>query len=187
MTERRDEAPVAAVLLGVAVVAMAYLGFFRLNQFLFDTLFKVNDHVSWIFLPAAIRMVAVLLLGWPGVLGLALGSLLVDADLLMSDTPQALTQALVSSVPSLLAMRAVQRMQGLRADLAGMTGQQVLGFGLGGAAASSLAHTCYFALRAESIAPFTHLVPMFIGDLLGTLLMLYAAALVLRRVRVPRY
>ncbi len=40
-------------------------------------------------------------------------------------------------------------------------------------------------LRAESMQPLSGLVPMFVGDAIGTVVMLYLGAMVLRRVRLP--
>jgi hypothetical protein len=64
-----------------------------------------------------------------------------------------------------------------------MTGRQLLVFGLAGGVTSSLVHTLYFVGREGSLAPFHGFVPMFVGDSMGTLLMLYAGAIGLRRIR----
>jgi hypothetical protein len=94
-----------------------------------------------------------------------------------------LALATLSSVPSLLAARLVQRALQIGHDLAGMTGRQLLVFGLAGGVTSSLVHTLYFVGREGSLAPFHGFVPMFVGDSMGTLLMLYAGAIGLRRIR----
>jgi hypothetical protein len=169
---------------GVVVVALVYLLFFRLNAWLFDRV-KVSDYISWVFLPAAIRMLAVLLLGWAGVIGLYLGSLTQLGPTLATDPVNALALAAVSSLPCLVAARIVQRVQGVGADLAGMTGRQLLICGLAGGLASSAAHTLYFALIALSTTPLAGFLPMLVGDTVGMLLMLYLAAIVLHRLRLP--
>lgn len=171
-------------LAGMAAVAVAYIFFYELNEWIFS-LTKVTDHISWVFLPAAIRMLAVLLLGWVGVAGLYLGSLSQLGDLLEVDPARALWVAGLSSVPCLLAARTVQRALRVQADLAGMTGRQLLVFGLAGGLASSGAHSVYFALEAESAQPLAGFLPMFVGDALGTLIVLYMSALVLNRL-LPR-
>lgn len=126
---------------GMAAVALAYVLFFKLNEWLFS-MAKVSDHISWVFLPAAIRMLAVLLLGWAGVAGLYLGSLSMLGASFSVDPLAALVIAGISSVPCLLAARIVQRLLGVSSDLAGMTGRQLLIFGVAGGLASSGAHTC---------------------------------------------
>lgn len=171
-------------LAGMAAIAVAYVFFFKLNDWLFSVV-KVSDHISWVFLPAAIRMLAVMLLGWVGVAGLYLGSLSQLGGMLEADPVRALVIAGISSVPCLLAARLVQRALRVPGDLAGMTGPHLLVFGLAGGLASSGAHTLYFALEAASLAPLAGFMPMFVGDTVGTLIVLYAGALVLNRL-LPR-
>ncbi len=169
---------------GAATAALAYALFFELNDWLFS-LAAVSENISWVFLPAAVRMIAVLMFGWAGVLGLFVGSLTVIWDQVIDEPAHAVSLALLSSVPSLLAARFVQRALGIGADLGGMTGRHLLGFGLAGGLANSLVHTIYFASRAGSLEPLQGFVPMFVGDSVGTLIMLYLGALLLRRIRLP--
>lgn len=167
-------------LAGMAAVALAYVCFFKLNDWLFSVA-KVSDQISWVFLPAAIRMLAVMLFGWAGVAGLYLGSLSQLGGMLEADPVRALVIAGISSVPCLLAARLAQRALRIPGDLAGMTGRHLLVFGLAGGIASSGVHTLYFALEAASLAPLAGFMPMFVGDTLGTLIVLYGGALVLNR------
>ncbi len=169
---------------GMAAVALAYVLCFKLNAWLFSVA-KVTDHISWIFLPAAIRMLAVLLLGWAGVAGLYLGSLSLLGSLFEFDPVGALIVAGLSSVPCLIAARVVQRLLGVGSDLAGMTGGQLLLFGVAGGFLSSGVHTLYFAYAAGSLDPLQGFVPMFVGDTVGTFIVLYAGALVLNRLVPP--
>jgi hypothetical protein len=171
-------------LVGAVTTALAYSLFFFANDWLFQ-IARVSDHISWVFLPAAIRMLAILMFGWAGVVGLFIGSLAVIWDLMLEEPAHALTLAVLSSVPSMLAARFVQRAIGIGADLAGMTGRHLLCFGLAGGLLNSLVHTVYFATREGSLGPLHGFVPMFVGDTLGTLIVLYLGALALRRVRVP--
>ncbi len=170
--------------IAAACTALAYAGFFVLNRWLFST-FVVSEYIAWVFLPAAIRMVAVLLAGWAGVVGLFVGSLAVISPLLQSDPVHALILATLSSVPSLYAARAVRWLRRLPGTLTGMTGRDLLCFGLAGGLANSTVHTLYFMLRAESWQPLAGFVPMFVGDAVGTFLMLYLGAMGLRRIRLP--
>lgn len=171
-------------LFSVASVSLAYVVFYDINAWLFST-YKVSENISWVFLPAAIRMIAVLLAGWAGVVGLFVGSVLVDQSRLLADPAHALILATLSSVPSIFAVQALRRFLAIPRDLRGMTGRHLLWFGLAGGLANSAAHTVYFATRASSLQPLGGFVPMFVGDTLGTLLMLYAVAVLLRHVRLP--
>lgn len=170
------------ILFSMASVALAYVVFYDINGWLFST-YKVSENISWVFLPAAIRMIAVLLAGWAGVGGLFLGSLMVDLPDLFTDPTHTLILAALSSVPSIFAAQALQRFLAIPRDLGGMTGRHLLWFGLAGGLFNSGAHTAYFMARASSLDPLSGFVPMFVGDTVGTFLMLYAAALALRQVR----
>ncbi len=167
---------------GAVVTALAYVFFFELNDWLFS-LAKVSDNISWVFLPAAIRMLAVLLFGWAGVLGLFVGSLSIIVNQIATQPGHVLALAALSSVPSLLAARMVQGALEIADDLGGMTGRQLLVFGLAGGLANSLVHTLYFVGREGALEPFHGFVPMFVGDSVGTLILLYVGALALRRFR----
>lgn len=169
---------------GAAIVALAYLLFYRLNAWLFDEI-KVSDFVSWIFLPAAIRMVAVLLLGWAGVAGLFIGSLLTIVPVLVQDPAHALTLATLSSVMPILAARAVQKLAGISTDLSGLMARHLFLFSLAGGLVNSVAHIAYFMLHDETLSHLGSLPAMFVGDTVGTLVMLYGAAIIMRRF-VPR-
>ena len=50
-------------LVQLSVVAGFWVGLFALNGWLFDR-FAFSENVSWVFLPAALRMIAVLLAPW---------------------------------------------------------------------------------------------------------------------------
>ncbi len=165
---------------GMAAVALTYVLCFKLNEWLFSVA-KVSDHISWIFLPAAIRMLAVLLLGWAGVAGLYIGSLSLLGSLFEFDPLAALFVAGLSSVPCLVAARVVQRLLRVGSDLSGMTGGQLLLFGVAGGFLSSGVHTLYFAYASQNLQALEGFVPMFVGDTVGTLIMLYLGALILNR------
>ncbi len=171
-------------ILGVVGVSVAYLVFYKFNDWVFNQV-KVTDFVSWVFLPAAIRMLSVLLFGWAGVLGLFLGSLASISHLVVDEPVRSVTLAILSSVPSLLAARLVQKAASIPLDLAGLQPRHLLLFGLIGGLFNSASHALYFALSEQSLEPLANFVPMLIGDTVGTLIVLYAGALVLRRIAPP--
>lgn len=169
---------------GACSAALAFYSSYFLSAWLFSA-FEVTQNVSWIFLPAVIRMLAVLLAGWAGVVGLFVGAVLVNSPTLLTDTAHVLTLGILSSVPSLYAAQAVQRVLRIPSTLAGMSGRHLMYFGITGGLFNSTAHTLYFTLRAESLQPLDGFVPMFVGDTIGTFLVLYTGAFLLRRVRLP--
>lgn len=184
MSETADRSQMRTWALGAVCVAIAYVGFFQLNAWMFSNLI-VSDNIAWVFLPAAVRMIAVLLIGWAGVIGLFIGSLAVILPELQDEPSHALALGVLSSLPPLLAAQAVRKALSVPVDLAGMTGMHLLLFGIAGGLANSIGHALYFAARAQSLEPLGGFVPMFVGDTVGTFLMLYASAMLLRRLRLP--
>lgn len=160
-------------------VAAAWVLLFELNTFF--TVFEASPYVSWVFLPAAMRMLAVLWLGWTGVAGLFLGALVTNDDLIQTDPAAAITLSALSSLPSLLAAKAVASLLRVPADLAGLRPAHLFVYGVAGAAASVVAHNAYFALRDESPAAFSAALPMFVGDVAGTMTVLLVMAAILRK------
>lgn len=169
---------------GASSAALAFYSSYFLSTWLFSD-FEVTQNISWIFLPAAIRMLAVLLAGWAGVVGLFVGAVLVNAPTLLTDTGHVLTLGLLSSVPSLYAAQAVQRVLRIPSSLAGMTGRHLMYFGITGGLVNSTVHTLYFTVRAGSLQPLDGFLPMFVGDTIGTFIVLYTGAFLLRRMRLP--
>lgn len=169
---------------GASSAALAFYSSYFLSTWLFSA-FEVTQNISWIFLPAAIRMLAVLLAGWAGVVGLFVGAVLVNAPTLLTETAHVLMLGLLSSVPSLYAAQAVQRVLRIPSNLAGMTGRHLVCFGVAGGLVSSTVHTLYFILRAESLHPLEGFVPMFVGDAIGTFFVLYTGAFLLRHMPLP--
>mgnify|MGYP001346210927 CR=1 FL=1 len=53
----------------ILLSAFLFVGFFRLNDLLFIA-FEHAEGINWIFLPAGFRVLLVLVLGWPGALGI---------------------------------------------------------------------------------------------------------------------
>jgi len=59
------------------MVSLTWILLFYLNALIFQTL-SINHLVSWIFLPACIRLLSVLIFEWAGVFGLFLGALVTS-------------------------------------------------------------------------------------------------------------
>ena len=97
------------------------------------------------------------------------------------DPARALSLAVLSSVLPMAAALSVRHFLDVPEDLAGMSGKQLLSFGLAGGLFNSVGHNLYFAATAGKLEVLGGIVPMFVGDTLGTFIMLYLGALVLNR------
>lgn len=165
-------------------VAVAWYLLYHLNQWMFASL-SLSPQVSWVFLPAAIRMLAVVLFGWAGVLGLFLGALFTNQ--LFGEVPPmtAVTVSVLSALGPWLAFRTCTQWLNLPDDLSGLKPSHLLILSAVGAFFICVPHCIFFYLSGISLSLWTDLIPMFTGDLVGTLMVLYAASLLIKCL-IPR-
>ncbi|PUE21884.1 hypothetical protein B9Z38_01190 [Limnohabitans sp. MMS-10A-160] len=163
-----------AVVLSLVSAAL-FAGFFRLNELIFSAL-EHSQGVNWIFLPAGFRVLLVLGMGLPGCLGIFLGTLYLDhAHLLHGHAMLIFLTGIVSGFTPWVVMKTMSHRGLLSADLKNLTYQQLLNFTLFYAAANAVLHQLLWALiNVHSHQMMVELWPMFVVDLLGALLMLYA-------------
>jgi len=163
-----------AVVLSLVSAAL-FAGFFRLNELIFSAL-EHSQGVNWIFLPAGFRVLLVLGMGLPGCLGIFLGTLYLDqTHLLHGHAMLIFLTGIVSGFTPWVVLKTMSHKGLLSADLKNLTYQQLLNFTLFYAAANAVLHQLLWALiNVHSHQMMVELWPMFVGDLLGALLMLYA-------------
>ncbi len=161
------------------VVALLWLLLFRLNQWAFSS-FEVTVFITWVFLPAAIRMLAVMVCDWVGALGLFAGALFTNQTDPTGELTDGLMLAFLSATGPLVAFWFCTRFLSLPSNLTGLTARQLLVFATMGAVFNAVPHNIYFYLSGRMASPIEGLVPMFFGDLLGTVVVLYAVSFALR-------
>ena len=111
--------------LPVGGVALTWVALFELNAYWFEFL-AVSPYVGWVFLPAALRVLAVLLFKTRGVLGLFLGAFITNASLWGSEWWNALALSAVSALSPALALWLGVRWLDLMPTLDGLKGWQLL-------------------------------------------------------------
>lgn len=163
-------------IIAVIGVAIVWLAFFRLNDWLFSQL-AYTERAHWIFLPAALRVIAVLLLGGKGAVGLMAGAYLT----LPHENPNDLTYEIALSVSSglapLAAVAICQRFFKINSDLGGLRGSHIVALSVVSALANSaLLNILMFATgrhHGDGVLAAT----IFIGDLFGAAALLLAIAI----------
>lgn len=156
-------------------VAIAWMLLYWLNEWLFESV-AVSQHISWVFLPAALRMLAVLLTGWVGVLGLFVGSLITGFySIDHASVGQVIALAGVSALAPMLALIVVGRALRLHRNLQGFNVSQLLILSLVCAGLTAGLHGLNLVMSEIVPSFFQAFVPLFVGDLAGTLIMLYLA------------
>jgi hypothetical protein len=176
----------ADFILAAGVTAGAWTVLYQVNA-RWLTALEWADGVSWIFLPAAVRLLAVLLFGSAGALGLFVGGLFTMSMIEEAPLPKALGIAGVSALAPLLAVGLTLRRLRLPASLSGLGTRHLVLLALASAAASVLLHNLYYWFSDQRGDPLSGLLPMFAGDIAGTVIVLYVVRSALRlHLRVGR-
>ena len=174
--------------LSIAASALLYTGFFYINAWLFSAL-EVHPGANWIFLPAGLRLLNTLLLGGEGAIGL----LLASSFLAMRGTqPDPITAAVVpfisAGAPYLIYRFALFR--GLPSTLEKLTPASLSVLIVLYAAASSFLHAIWYTMRGVSQGFLSSFSAMFVGDLIGTMIVIYSIKLLLTlrdRMKTPAH
>ena len=157
------------------MVVLAWVIFYRMSLWLF-AYFEYNPRVYWVFLPAGIRMISVFIFGWAGVLGLFIGSVITNEAEMSS---YVIYLAAISSLAPMVAKRTCKWWLNIPGTLQGLSGKQLLVFSVVGALANSLFSSLHFYVSGVSKG-LNDFFPMFVGDLLGTLVIFYLIAKILQ-------
>lgn len=158
----------------IFLVAVVWIFLYYLNQSI--GFFYLNDYVSWIFFPATVRLLSVLLFGGPGVAGLFLGCLVTTIPLAETKVALLMIPA-ISSISPYIAVWVCLKLMRTGRNLQNLTGAQLLIMAFATASLSSLAHSIYFYYNGEPV----FLWRMLIGDFIGSLFILYMAKALLNR------
>lgn len=171
----------ALVIVGVAVV---WLAFFKLNAFAFSYL-EHSSRAHWIFLPAALRVISVLLFEEAGVVGLMLGAYFTLPHDETSSLAYELMLSASSAIAPLIAIWACQRFFKIAHNLAGLRGHHIIALSIASAAANSIVLNASMAISGKLHGDWNQVATIFVGDMLGaaTLLSVFAllAALITKR------
>lgn len=166
---------VRSFLIQLSIIVSLWVSLYALNGWMFERL-AFSAHVSWIFLPAALRMIAILLAGWVGTLGIFLGSLLTCVYFAGITQPVSiLAISGVSALAPTFALLVCAKFWGNRINLAGLSPLNLLTLGVVAAASTAVMHNIYFAISGQVESVARSVGAMFVGDLVGTLAVLYAA------------
>jgi hypothetical protein len=131
--------------------------------------------VNWIYLPTGIRLLSTLLLGADGAIGLFVSGLIVDfAYYFPHDPIRAIVGAVISAVGPYAVYRLALERYGLKASLMNLTPTRLLVLAVAVATANTVLHHIWFALTGDTRNFVERFCMMYLGDLLGALITLYA-------------
>ena len=159
--------------------AIAWIGLFELNAYLFEGL-VVNQNVSWVFLPAFVRVLSVLLAGYAGVVGLFVGALFTNLPINSVELIDVLALTSLTAINPLLAVWLLVRYFGLKTDLSDLRWWHLIAFATAGAISNVVLTQTYLSHSLRQDVSTGSWWPMLVGDLVGTFVMLYAASFLMR-------
>ncbi len=166
-----------ASLISIALTAALYFGFFHLNYWLFQPL-ELHAGANWVFLPAGLRLMCTLVFGLDGAIGLLIAALFLLHAGLAQDPVTHLVSALISAgAPYLVYLGALRA--GMPPNLEKLSSGLLSVLALIYALAGSALHSLWFVARGVYPNFLHNWITMFIGDLLGTLIMIYALKIML--------
>lgn len=165
------------ILLVLATIIL-FLVMLVINEWLFRHL-EFAPGINWVYLPAGVRLLCTLLFREAGAIGLLIVSWGVSFLWLFPHDPlRAFMGGILAALAPYLVYRLAQRMYGLHSSLANLTPARLLVLAVAYSVASPLLHHLWFALqgRDDLLRGFA---AMFIGDLAGTLIVIYTIKLAL--------
>jgi hypothetical protein len=173
----------AASVVGTALV---FIGSLWANQEIFSHSEFVRG-VNWVYLPAGIRLLSTLLFGVDGALGLLLASWLVNFYYFFPHDPiRSFVGGILATAAPFAVYRLAREIYGLDASLANLTAGRLLLLTVAYALAGPLLHHIWFYLSGDQQNIVSRFFAMMIGDLCGTLIVIYTLKIVLHFLPVPQ-
>lgn len=174
----RNDVLVSLVVIGL--VALLWVITFWINTWL-DPVFFEHVGVSWVFLPAGIRLLSVAVFRWDGVFGLSVGTL-VTSIALYDDTLLIVGTAILSGLAPMLALQLLERARVVNTDLRAITPLGIISMCFVFAALNTALGQGFFLLQGTTSLSGVLAISgaMFTGDLVGALIVISLFSLALR-------
>jgi hypothetical protein len=168
----------------VAATMASFVLMLIVNEWLFTRL-EFARGINWVYLPAGMRLLSTLLFAEAGAVGLLLVSWLVCFFYFFPDDYlRSFMGGVLATAAPYLAYRIAQEAYGLKASLQNLSPKRLLWCVVGYAVASPLLHHVWFAIHGDTNGLLPGFGVMIIGDLTGSLIVIYSAKMLLSL--VPR-
>lgn len=159
-------------LVAVLISALLYCALFFFNDWLTETL-KYDLGVSWIYLPAGLRLFLILIFGLAGAIGIAAASFATSYyGAFPPDLVTCIGIGLISGFAPLFAKWVVVSNTDISNDLSNLSMQKILLCIVIYALVSSGFHQYWFTLRELESGSLNHFLVMFAGDVVGSILLI---------------
>jgi hypothetical protein len=159
-------------LLGIFISALLYSALFFFNDWITETV-KYDLGVSWIYLPAGLRLFLILIFGLAGAIGIAAASFAISYfGVFPTDLLICIGIGLISGFAPLFAKWVVVSNTYISNDLSNLSMQKILLCIVIYALMSSGFHQYWFVLRDLESGSINHFLVMFAGDVAGSILLI---------------
>ena len=157
---------------GVFISALLYSALFFFNDWITETV-KYDLGVSWIYLPAGLRLFLILIFGLAGAIGIAAASFAISYfGAFPADLVTCIGIGLISGFAPLFAKWVVVSKTHISNDLCNLNMQKILLCIVIYALMSSGFHQYWFMLRDLESGSINHFLVMFAGDVAGSILLI---------------
>jgi hypothetical protein len=159
-------------LLSVLISSLLYSVLFFFNDWITETL-KYDLGVSWIYLPAGLRLFLILIFGLAGAIGIAAASFAISYfGAFPADLVTCIGVGLISGFAPLFAKWVVVSNTYISNDLSNLSMQKILLCIVVYALMSSGFHQYWFVLRDLESGSINHFLVMLAGDIAGSILLI---------------
>ena len=159
-------------LMGAAISALLYSALFFLNERLTEVL-KYDLGVSWVYLPAGLRLFLILIFGLAGAIGIAVASFTISYfGVFPPDLVTCIGIGLISGFAPLLAKWIVVSNVHISRDLSNLSLQKIIFCVVVYALMSAGLHQLWFELHGLESSSLNHFLVMFFGDIAGSILLI---------------
>lgn len=166
----------------ILISSLLYGLSFSINTYFLDY-FSHSLGISWIFLPAGLRLLLTLMFASSGAIGIAISSILINIFFFFEDLALGIGAGIISGLAPFLARYLAFKGMDLKTNLDTLSGPKLINCILIYSLISPLLHQALFtALNPDN--PFLeNLGVMIIGDLIGTIIFVYVAKLIIFRIK----
>jgi len=159
-------------LMGALISALLYSALFFFNDWVTEAL-KYDLGVSWIYLPAGLRLFLILIFGFAGAIGIAVATFAISYfGVFMPDLVTCIGVGLISGFAPLLAKWVVVSNIPINNDLSNLSIQKIIFCIVIYALMSAGLHQIWFELRGLESGSLEHFLVMFVGDIAGSILLI---------------
>lgn len=162
----------------ILISAFLYALSFGLNSLFLES-FTYSLGVAWIFLPAGLRLLLTLLFAQSGAIGIALASSIIAVAFYFNDVMLGIAAGITSGLAPYVARYLALKDMGLTENLANLDGSKLLNCIFIYSLISPILHQTLFTLADPKNNFFDNLGVMIIGDLIGSMIVIYCAKTVI--------